>query len=432
MHKQRSTTLLLVIMILAASIFYLTGVAAVPFHPDESTQLFMSADLETLFANPAALFFDPQAADDLRQHYRLMDAPLPRYWIGLARMVSGQPALRSDWDWTLSWDENAARGALPSAGQLLAARMMLALLFPFSLYFTYRLGWLLAGPVAGWSALLLTALNALVLLHTRRAMAEGLLLFNITLSLWLLLRGGKRPWLAAVPLALAFLCKQSAVALLLPAALALLTPLGGELRKAARWRNTLLAAGIFLALVLLFNPVFWANPVQAVPAALRERSAFVQAQVTAHTQAGGALLANRLPERLVGIVAQLYLTPPAVMDLGNYRAALASAESEYLGNPLHTLLRGFAGGGLFLLLAMFGLLAGSLRAVKQKQPGGAFWLFTLAGLAQTAALLLVPVPFQRYSIALVPYAVLFAGIGIALIGDALRKREIKNPPISNH
>lgn len=432
MHMQRSTTLLLVIILLAASILYLAGMATVPFHPDESTQLFMSADLETLFTNPAALFFNPQATSDLRQHYRLMDAPLPRYWIGLARMLSGQPALRSDWDWSLSWDENAARGALPSTGQLLAARRLLALLLPFSLYFMYRLGLLLAGPAAGWSALLLTALNALVLLHTRRAMAEGLLLFNITLSLWLLLRGGKRPWLAAVPLALAFLCKQSAVALLLPAGLALLTPLGGIRRASTRWRNTILAAGIFLALVLLFNPVFWANPAQAVPAALRERSAFVQAQVTAHTKAGGALLANRLPERLVGIVAQLYLTPPAVMDVGNYRAALASAESEYLGNPLHTLLRGFAGGGLLLLLAIFGLLAGSLRAIKEKQPGGAFWLFTLTGLAQAAALLLVPVPFQRYSIALVPYAVLFAGIGIALIWDALRTRGIEKPPISKN
>lgn len=423
MHTPFRVTLLLILVILAASVLYLTGLAAVPFHPDESTQLYMSADLETLFTHPTALFYDAQKAGDLRQHYRLMDAPLPRMWIGLGRILAGQPALRSDWDWSRSWDENASQGALPTPGQLLAGRWMLALLFPFTLYFIFRLGQRLAGPTAAWSALLLTALNALVLLHTRRAMAEGLLLFTTTLSLWLLV-SGKRPWLAAVPLALAFLSKQSAAALLIPAGLVLLTPLSSEPSPRARLRNTFLASAIFIALVLLFNPFLWAQPVEALQAALHERSAFVQAQVAAHAQAGGALLATHLPERLVGIIAQLYLTPPAVMDIANYQAELAPATSAYLSNPLHTLLRGFAGGGVLLLLTIFGLLAGSIRAVRHKHASDpAFWIFAIAGLAQTIMLLLVPVPFQRYSIALVPYTVLWIGMGAALIGKAVRKKE---------
>jgi 4-amino-4-deoxy-L-arabinose transferase-like glycosyltransferase len=424
MQPKPYASLLLPVVILLISAFYLAGVADVPFHPDESTQLFMSQDLETTFVDPGALAWPAGAENDLRQHYRLMDSPLPRYWIGLGRWIAGQPPLASDWDWSQSWHWNVAQGALPTPGQLLAARWMMAMLFPFSLWLTYSTGARLAGPVAGWSALLLTAGNALVLLHTRRGMAEGLLLFTVTLSLWCLLRSGKRPWLVGLPLALAFLAKQSAAALLIPAALALMTPLGGEKRWRTRLRNSLLAGGIFLGLVFLFNPFLWNQPLAALEAALQARAAFTASQVQAHTQAGGALLANSIPQRLVGIIAQLYITPPAVADVGNYHSALQAATANYLGNPLHALLRGFAGGGVLFLLTLFGMLATGLQVVtRAKTVEPSLLIFATAGLAQTMVLLLVPVAFQRYSIILVPYSVVWIGMGIARVWGAISRKQ---------
>ncbi len=419
MPRNIPQTVLLIIFLVLASAAYWAGVAGVPFHPDESTQIFMSQDVEIFLNDPAALAWRADAVGDLRQHYRLMDAPLPRTWIGLSRLVAGQPTNPADWDWTLSWQQNTERGALPAQGTLLAARLAMALFFPLTLLLTYRTGVLLAGPAAGWTALLLTASNALVLLHTRRAMAEGILLFTVTLSLWCILRGGRRPWLMALPLALAFLSKQSAAALLVPAGLALLTPLGGTRPWPARWKNTLIAATIFLAVVALFNPFLWRQPLEAVQAAARERAAFTQAQVEAHSARGGALLAGSLPERLVGIVAQLFITPPAVMDVANYRAELAEEIARYTINPLHNLLRGFAGGGLLLLFSLFGLLAAGMRAVRRRATARpALALFAVAGLAQVAMLLLVPVPFQRYSVILVPYAALWIGVGAAQVWAA--------------
>lgn len=420
MPRKFPQTVVLTIFLVLASAAYWAGVPDVPFHPDESTQIFMSRDVEIFFSDPAALAWRADAVGDLRQHYRLMDAPLPRAWIGLARLVAGQPANRADWDWSVTWQQNVARGALPSPATLFSARLAMALFFPFTLLLTFRTGMLLAGQAAGWTALLLMASHALVLLHTRRAMAEGILLFMVTLSLWCILRGGRRPWLAALPLALAFLSKQSAAALLVPAGLALLTPLGGERRWPARWKNTLIAAILFLLVVVLFNPFVWSHLLEALQAATRERAAFTQAQLEAHTQRGGALLAESLPERLVGIVAQLYITPPALMDVANYRAELAESTERYLANPLHNLLRGFGGGGVLLLYSLFGLLAAGMRAIRQRDKAKpVLALFAVAGLAQAAVLLLVPVPFQRYAVILVPHAVLWIGVGMAYVGEAI-------------
>lgn len=81
------------------SVFYLAGLGTVPFHPDESTQIFMSADLERFFENPADLFWQPHQINEQRQRYRLLGAPLPRYVIGFGRLVAGRLApLPTNWD----------------------------------------------------------------------------------------------------------------------------------------------------------------------------------------------------------------------------------------------------------------------------------------------------------------------------------------------
>ncbi len=420
MLRKFLTPLLLSLVIVTASAFYLAGVAGVPFHPDETTQLYMSADLETLLRDPLSLAWQPGESDQ-RGHYRLMDAPLPRTWIGLGRMLAGQPAPLADWDWTLDWKRNLARGALPGQDALLAGRWMMALCYPFSLLLAFLAGRRLGRPIAGWTALLLTATNALVLLHTRRAMAEGLLLLLIYFNVWWLSGQPRHPWLVGAWLALAFLAKQSAAALLLPAALALLTPLGGELQLAARLRNTLAAAGLFVGLVVLCNPFAWAHPVGALQAALRERAAFAQAQEQAHSAQGGVLLASSPAARLAGVVAQWYITEPAVMDVDNYRDALADASARYLGNPVHRLLRGFAGGGVLFLLTLFGAVTTGMRAARERRVRAEIWLLLAAGVAQVGVLLLIPVPFQRYAVALVPHAALWVGIGAANVAAGFQK-----------
>jgi hypothetical protein len=180
---------LLILFILAASVIYWAGLPAVPFHPDESTQIFMSSDVELFFTRPADLFWREEARDDVRQRYRELDAPLTRYLIGIGRFVlGGQPPLPVDWDWTSSWQANLAAGAYPDADLLLAARLPQALLFPLTLLLLFLTLQAIAPRPAAWLGLFLFAVHGLVLLHTRRAMAEGVLLFTIMLTLWSLVQ----------------------------------------------------------------------------------------------------------------------------------------------------------------------------------------------------------------------------------------------------
>ncbi len=56
-------------------------------------------------------------------------------------------------------------------------------------------------------------LNALVLLHSRRSMSEGPLLFFTILALWSFLQNPRYLFLSAIPAALAFNSKYSALSL---------------------------------------------------------------------------------------------------------------------------------------------------------------------------------------------------------------------------
>lgn len=426
--KRPSAPFLFFIVMAVISVFYLAGVSGVPFHPDESTQLFTSGDFERFWRNPASLAWPSNATDPvelIRERYRLLDAPLTRNLIAVGRLLANEPALAMDWDWSKSWDENRQAGALPSQTQLMAGRLAIAALFPFSmllLYFTVRL---LAGEFAGWTASLLLAGNALVLLHTRRSMAEGALLFTTILTLWTMLYAVRRPWLNAVPAALAFCAKQSLIALAPVSFLAALWP-----QSPWRLRNYLQAGlaflGVFALIVALLNPFVWKDPIGAARAAVEARQALVAAQTG--DRPDQALDTPAM--RVVGLLGSLYFTPPMLAEASNYQDETAAADRAYLANPLHSLLRSLPGGGLLLLLGVFGMLAGIVKAVR---PYGTpvhprlmrrrMALMLLATLVQTAALLaLVHLPWQRYYVPLVPFSCLWSAYGLDVLTAPLRRR----------
>lgn len=416
MRKQAINTLLVGLFITAASIWYAAGVPAVPFHPDESTQLWMSSDLDTFLTGPLGLSWNPESAPDVRERYRLIDAPLTRYLIGAGRILRGAPPLAGDWNWSLSYQDNQAAGALPEAGELTASRWPVVLLFPFSLLLIYLAGIQTGGKITAWTALLLLATNALVLLHTRRAMAEGTLLFGTVFATWALLGKSPRFWPAALPLGIALNAKHSAAALLAGGLIRVFSPAVGS-RKEIRCR--LVNFGAFLVVVFLLswllNPVLWKAPVTAIQTAVNLRLDFSQRQIQELQTLGSPLVLGSLPERLAAALAQLFFTPPAAADVGNYRAELAEETRLYLQNPLHSLMRSPAGGGLLLALTLAGLFLCLWKGLADFQRAEGQAPVMLAGLflAQFAALLeTVGVPFQRYYLPLIPFTCLFAGLAL--------------------
>jgi 4-amino-4-deoxy-L-arabinose transferase-like glycosyltransferase len=410
--------------------FLLTGVGSVPFHPDETSWLVQSRDLELYASNPMSLAYRAEAQISGDMAYRLLNAPLAKYTLAVGRRLAGYPAeaLPTDWDWTKSWEQNLEAGGLPAKGLLDAARWASTLLVALSLVPLYAAGSRVGGRWAGLLAAGLLATNALVLLHGRRAMAEGALTLAVALVIAAILWADRFPWITGVSLGLALSAKQSTLALV-PVGLAAVLWAPGQATggRSGRWRR-ISAFTLSLATVwLLLNPVAWREPVQAGTAMLAERRALLARQVEAFEGRGSSQTQSSGADRLAGLLASLHFAPPQVHEAANYSQALAASEAAYLANPWHGLLRGPVGGTLTLLLGLFGMALGLRRAAR----GGARIrrdqaLLLCLTVAQGASLLAaVPLAFQRYYVPLVPFLCLWMAFALT---ESARLLKRKGPP----
>ncbi len=408
-----------------ATVFAVWSLPLVPFHPDESTYIFMSSDFEAFWRRPFSLAWTPETNIDLRMHYRKIDAPLGRLIIGLGRFIWRGEALSEDWDWSKTWEENRQAGALPDAALLYIARLSTTMLLPFSMFFLYLVGRQMSGEWGGIFASLLLAVNMLVLLHARRAMGEGALTFGVSFTIWSLLYADRRPWLAGIGLALAINAKHSALALLPAALLAVAWKISPEAElpwKQRLWRliaveTQMLAvlAGVTLAL----NPFLWRQPLGAIRSAIQSREELLQKQVEDARLFAPEKLLETPAERSAALLINLFLAPPSFAEYGNYQQETAPAEQAYLAIPLHNLLRGLIGGPILLAWTLIGVLLALLRLRRvHVEQGRILALILLATACQFIGLaLFVPLAWQRYVMPLTPFVSLWAAYPL---GDILQ------------
>ena len=429
----RWQNILLAVTIFIITLFYLSGISLIPFHPDEATYLYMSGDLERYISSPASLRFDPEHPDTLRQYYRLVDPPLTRYVVGIGRVARGLPPPGVDWDWSLSWVDNESNGALPDMDTLMAGRLAVALLFPLTLWGIYKIGVISGTTSLGWVAMAVMATNSLVLLHTRRAMAEGILLCGLILSVLVILILKKHPWLTAIPVALAVNAKFTAAPMLILSLIVIgfLPATHGE-KVTKRILNSVLLILVFIGITTLLNPVFWSHPIHSIQTAIEHRSNLMSAQVALFRELNPAQAPVGLYERLLASIVQAFFSPPSIADVGNYLAYTADAERNYLAWPVHSLFRGFIAGGIMLILALTGMLYWALQIINKTSTYDLVRarLIILVGffLQGSALLMFVPLSFQRYQIALVPFYVLFIGFCLMTIYSmviTLLRRRVK-------
>ena len=393
-----------------------------PFHPDEATQIFMSQDVELIINHTSDLFFQEIPQDPLEQNYRLLDAPLTKYFIGIFRNIFNQDVLQSDWDWSKSWSENL--NAIPSDGLLLYSRLSAAIFFPFSII----LFMLIMKDIFGLDLILLIistilfSLNSLMLLHTRRAMVESGMIFFLLLSLYALSKIPKK-WffLVSIPIAFAINTKQT-MFFLIPLSLLLII---FYYRK--QWKILGLQLGLFsIILVSIFyvlNPIIWKDPVKVVIQMLERRSELSLKQAEAIGSVTPEFLTTTPSDKLTAFIAQIFILEPIPQEISNYQDEINPSISYYFNNPLHIgLLRNLLGGTIYFLLFIFGFYH-SFFFLDSKHKlifVSGFVLFSLE------ILFLLEIPFQRYYLPAIPFIIIFAMIGLKQITMKLKSSHLFN------
>jgi 4-amino-4-deoxy-L-arabinose transferase-like glycosyltransferase len=389
----------------------------------------MSSDFEQLISDPLSLRWQANQESNAKQRYRELDAPLTKYIIGFGRSIIGLPPLSVDWNWSKTWDENRKVGALPDSQLLGVSRLSITLLMPISLIFVYLSAQNIAGSIAGLTSVIYLGLSALILTHTRRAMAEGALLFSISFFIWSLSKGVKHPWITGLAAALAFNSKQTAI---------VLAPIGilgvswisknSENYVLRICKNLIVYLVTFFLVTLMLNPYLWGEPLKAAAASWLARQNLADHQVADIREIASSQLLETPSQRVAAMFAQLYLTPPSFAEIGNYRDDTASSENAYLSIPGHNIGRGFIAGSILSILSIFGIVSAGTHIVSNKTPNKhLLLLLLLATLTQGIFLLFVlPLPWQRYYIPMMPFVSLWAAYGLEMISISVLESLQKN------
>ena len=406
------------------------GLARVPFHPDEASLLFESRDLELLVTHPLAMAWRPGTRSSPETTYRLLNAPLPKYILGLGRRVAGYgpESVAVDWNWSRNWEENVMAGALPPADLLEASRAASTIALLAAIVASYVAGRRIGGRAVGWAAAILLGLNALALLHGRRAMSEGTLLMGVALSIVGILSAERRPWLAGLTLALAVNAKFSPVALVPVGLLATAWSVEGSGQSIRAVLRRIAWFGLaFIGVTLLLQPVLWRHPFRSLQAMWQERQALLARQVADMQALAPDHVISSLAERTAVLTANIYLAPLQFEEVGNYTVELRDSYIDYQRVFGHSLLRSSLGGGLLIALTLLGLIWGLQRsrregAVTRRLFALLFLATFLQGVALVAA---IPIPIQRYTLPLLPFLCLWESVG--LLGGFPRHETQRRP-----
>ena len=404
----------------------LNGLEKIPFHPDESSVLFQSRDLEKIISDPLSMVWSADRIGEIDQTYRLLNPPLPKYIIGLGRVLAGYSSndVDNDWNWSGTWDENVASSALPEPKLLLSSRIATTIVMLFSMVPLAITARKISGDRLLIVVLVIFGLHSLALLHGRRAMSEGPLIFGISLAILGILEAEERPWLAGLGTAIAASSKLSAAALFPVAVIAIIWRRKSQDKDGKlRLRGLLVFCAVAIIVSLLLNPVLWSNPISSIGGIWNSRVEFATQQTETLRGISPELVLETPSQRISAMIAMLFVRRPQTSEVANYVQQLNVGEQSYLSNPINTLFSGFVGGGLALFVSIFGISHSLFRVYKGEWKRKREILLLLIGtvLLAYAIFLANTIPFQRYYIPLLPFTILWMGLGISSLLNLIVK-----------
>ena len=382
-------------------------------------QITMSRDYFTAFVNkqPQTLPVAPPYTVDSPAWLRLINGSVNAYTLGFSLHLAGytESDLPTLWEWPLSYDENVVRGHRPDLRMLTASRLPSALFLAASAVVLFSIGWQFNGRLPAYIASGLYALSPVILLNGRRAMMEGSVLgFGLLAILAAVLickgRTGWRWWLLlGLSGGLTLASKHSGIVFAAAAfGWVILCHFPPKKQPTSQsFAHSLVALIVSVALtVVVFiaaSPALWGSPIERFSDLIRERQLLLESQVTAEPTAP-----TPLADRLSGIVTQPYIQPPVYFEAAFWaNAAPIQAETAaYEASPLSGLRAGIVIGGILTLLMFWGIIT-LVPQWRTWQVGLLLWL------ALTIATLLInPLPWQRYYLAMYPLAALLTAMGI--------------------
>ncbi len=396
------------------SILYLSGYQSVPFHPDESTHIYMSSDFNFLISDPLSMSYTPMNKDSNRTFLRSLGAPLTKYLLGLTLAASGLEAPNKDWDWSQSWTENIRAGALPESKVINMSRLtttIMTLAAHLFLYYCVKNVW---GKPTALLSVLLMGLNPLILLHGRRAMNEASALLGVSAFIWLLTLDNITPLLTGLVSASSFNAKQILLLLFPVGIIAVYCSKNGENKPMTRIHKIISYAGVFFIVTWLFNPYYWTHPIDSFQHSLKTIQELQSSQLNDFYRAKNKNILQTTPYRVLAITGNLYFSPLGYSDVGNYDQNIAGQIQRYEDFSLNTLGRNQVIASLLITISSGGFIYGffQLSRKKNRVKKKIFTLLLTSILLFLGVLFLQPVPWQRYVITLIPLTTIWTAVGL--------------------
>ncbi len=423
-----------VIWLAVLSIYIMGGAAIVPFHGDESSKIYIGRDYYYLFLQGDRAKLTHQAkrsASTGEYRANLASGSISNMIYGWLAASRGYAItdLNDDWHWGLDYKSNLESNRLPDARLLRSARLASAAQLAAAMALVYVLARMTINRPTALLASFLFASHPSLLLNGRRAMQEGSLLLGIMLTLvmaaWLIRH--RRWWqyaLLGACAGLAIAAKHSsaftvAIVFLALVALSVYERLGNRDGRDMRWLAGILTAGIVTLLVFyLLNPGWWDAPLASAGEVLSERSELLQRQVGVY---GGYQSLGQGAKGFFRFVLQAeaqYFEDRQWADYPEISAQIQIYENSGWAGALigdHA-LAGIAMSllvvaGIFLLLRDGDINLQNRALLLIWGGGGAATVFALT-----------PLPWARYYLPVLPFALMMAAYALTSMAQELRKR----------
>lgn len=421
------------LLLLAA--YVVAGASLVPFHGDESTQIFMGRDYFYLFQEgdlSKVLYDSAWSSRQDEQHLRLINGTVSKTihgWLAASKGIK-LDQINGHWDWEQDYAQNSAGNRIPDRSLLHAARLASSAQLALAAVALFALVNISIGKPEAYVASAIFALHPAVLINGRRAMMEGSHLLGMMLVLlsaaWLL---RKREWSRYVLLGI---CSGAAVAAKHPNAfvVAMVFLAYGSLfmyetlRAAGPARSLqirsivglILAGTIALLVFYLMNPAWWRAPLESGVEALSLRFALFQEQIAMF---GGY---NSLIERVQGFFRYGFVEVYQYFEVAQWAdySEITGQVSSYEASGLSGLSIGGSAGGGLLNLAL--TLVGGVHLLRNQDIDGRYrWLLIVVG-GGIALITLVatPLPWLRYYLPVLPFAMILSAYALVRLAALCR------------